>query len=196
MPEQRVGTLYFKLVETDEELDVLVTCASDIWYEYWPALIGEAQTDYMVEKFQSKQAIMRDMQEHHYRYWLLFEGDRLVGYTGGATELIDELPLDDAARRSKVVDRAHPRRFFISKIYLYAAERGKHFASRILEFYEALCREEGLTAQYLTVNRDNEMGVRAYLGRGFTIAEEQDNPIGNGFYMTDYIMVKEVDLQQ
>jgi GNAT superfamily N-acetyltransferase len=79
---------------------------------------------------------------------------------------------------------------FISKIYLYAQERGKHYASRVIEFYEAACHAEGMSGMYLTVNRGNELGVRAYLGRGFVVVEELAADIGEGFVMDDYIMAK------
>lgn len=187
--------LTFCPVETEEQLDELVKMADEIWHEYWPAIIGPAQTDYMVEQFQSREAIVRDMNEHAYRYWILREEDgHAVGYTGGATEkMTGDAAHDATIHHSDKMDESWPARFFISKIYLYKQERGKHYASRVIEFYEQLCRDEGLPVMYLTVNRDNELGVRAYKGRGFQVLEAADNPIGEGFVMTDYIMAKEID---
>ena len=54
-------TIEFVPVETPEDRAALAALASEIWHEYWPALIGEAQTDYMVEQFQSLEAIERDL---------------------------------------------------------------------------------------------------------------------------------------
>ena len=84
-----------------------------IWREYWPAFLGTAQTEYMVEQFQSLPAIERDMREYAYEYWFIHaaDDDRVVGYTGGHVE-------------------PETNRFFISKIYLLAAERGKRFRKR------------------------------------------------------------------
>ena len=111
-------------------------------------LIGDAQTDYMVENFQSLEAIERDMREHAYEYWFMRAEDdgRIAGYTGGRVE-------------------PETNRFFISKVYLRAEERGKGFASRAIAFYERLCLERGLDAMYLTVNKQNDLGIRAYLAR-------------------------------
>lgn len=61
-------TIEFVPVETPEDRAALATLASEIWHEYWPALIGEAQTDYMAEQFQSLEAIERDVAEHAYEY--------------------------------------------------------------------------------------------------------------------------------
>ena len=53
-----------KKVEPVHYLDALAEMAHDIWFEYWPAHIGVDQTAYMVEQFQSKAAIARDIAEH------------------------------------------------------------------------------------------------------------------------------------
>ena len=107
----------FVAVETDEDQEKLAKLADEIWHEYWPAIIGDAQTDYMVEKFQSLEAIKQNMAEHAYEYWFVVdESGKTVGYTGGCEE-------------------SETSRYFISKIYLLAEERGKHYASQIIGFY-------------------------------------------------------------
>ena len=163
----------FTPVATEEELDELAALAEAIWSEYWPPLIGADQTRYMIEQFQSRAAIARDMAEHQYEYWFVRAADdgRVVGYTGGHVE-------------------PETNRFFISKIYLKPEERGKHFASAVVRFYVELCRARGLDAMYLTVNKGNTLGIRAYEGNGFTTIDAVATPIGSGFVMDDYIMEK------
>ena len=173
-------------VTTPGDQQRLADLAASIWREYWPALIGEAQTEYMVANFQSLEAIRRDMaaETEPYEYWFVVSDatdgrggeacePHVVGYTGGHTE-------------------AATSRFFISKIYLLSEERGRGYATRIIEFYEDLCRERGLSAMYLTVNKHNDLGIRAYLGRGFTVIDAVQTDIGEGFVMDDYIMQKRV----
>ncbi len=183
-----------KFDEVVSEADIAATAqmAHDIWFEYWPSLIGKAQTEYMVENMQSEKAIAHDIREIGYRYWRLFdETGNCVGYTGALIEDFQNDPLCEAASsHGGEISKRALRRLFISKIYLYAQERGKHYASRVIEFYEGLCRDERLDAMYLTVNRGNELGIRAYLGRGFSTIEEVDADIGNGFVMSDHIMCK------
>ena len=166
-------SIAFDPVRTADDRQRLAALADEIWHEYWPALIGDAQTDYMVENFQSLEAIERDMREHAYEYWFMRAEDngRIAGYTGGCVE-------------------PETNRFFISKVYL---ERGKGFASRAIAFYERLCRERGLDAMYLTVNKRNDLGIRAYLGKGFETIDAVETDIGNGFVMDDYIMEKRVE---
>ena len=57
---------------------------------------------------------------------------------------------------------------------------------------KALCRESGLTAIYLTVNRHNTHAYEVYLHSGFSVIDEEVNDIGCGFVMDDYIMQAEV----
>lgn len=163
----------FVPVSTEQDQEKLATLAAEIWNEYWPALIGQDQTDYMVENFQSLAAIKRDMAENAYEYWFVVdENGKTVGYTGGHEE-------------------PETSRYFISKIYLLAEERGKHYASKVIAFYGALCRKRDLHSMYLTVNKHNDLGIRAYLGKGFVTIESVETDIGNGFIMDDYVMEKE-----
>lgn len=166
--------LKFIPVATDEQIRHVARIADEIWHEYWPGMLSYAQVDYMVEKFQSAEAITTDIHENGYEYWLLENEGRFVGYTGGREE-------DDT------------KRFFISKVYLYAHERGKGFASRVIEFYENICRTRGLGSMYLTVNKYNELGLRAYIAKGFVVTESSVVSIGQGFVMDDFIMEKKVD---
>ena len=169
-------------VKTDADQELLARMAGQIWREYWPAHIGTAQTEYMIEHFQSLEAITRDMAEHDYEYWFLVateEGDagqtkRIVGFTGGHNE-------------------PETNRFFISKIYLFANERGRGYARRTIEFYEDLCFARGLEAMYLTVNKGNVLGIRAYEGTGFKTIDAVVTDIGGGFVMDDYIMELRLD---
>lgn len=188
--------LNFILVQNEEQLAHLAEMASEIWHEYWPDRIGLEQTSYMVEKFHSVSAMKHDIAHHNYRYWFLIdERGTEVGYTGGCTqELSGNAQADAWMKHGTVVDARWPKRWFISKVYLYASERGKHYSSEVLAFYEQLCRDEGLPAMYLTVNRENELAIRAYEGNGFFAVEDVDAEIGDGFVMYDHIMVKEIPL--
>lgn len=172
----------FQIVKTAEDLDALAALAHEIWFEYWPAIIGEEQTAYMVEQFQSLEAIKRGIAQEGYRYWFIVDSEaaecaphgRIMGYTGGYAE--------DATNR-----------WFISKIYLLNSARGRGYCSKTIAFYEDLCRQNGWHAMYLTVNKHNELGIRAYKGKGFDTIDSVVNAIGEGFVMDDYIMEKAVE---
>ena len=98
---------------------------------------------------------------------------RIIGYTGGHVE-------------------ADTNRFFISKVYLLKEHRGRGLIASVVRFYERLRRERGLDAMYLTVNKKNEMAIRAYKKHGFEIIDAVETDIGEGFIMDDYIMEKKL----
>ena len=159
---------------TPEQIPELAALAHEIWFEYWPDHIGIDQTAYMVDRFQSERAIREAVAEDAYEYWFLVApdgdgGERVVGYTGGHVE-------------------PETNRFFVSKIYVLREERGKGFGSAVVRFYEDLCRERGLRALYLTVNKGNDLAIRAYDAKGFEVIDKVVTDIGSGFVMDDYIM--------
>ena len=174
-------------VRNASDQERLARLAGQIWREYWPAHIGKAQTEYMVERFQSLEAIKRDMSENGYEYWFIVADEdemddgqvaraqwgRIVGFTGGH-------------------DEPQSNRFFVSKIYLLAEARGHHYATRTIGFYSALCHARGFRAMYLPVNKHNELAIRAYRGTGFDVIDSVETDIGEGFVMDDYIMEKQV----
>lgn len=170
-------SLSFVPVKTTADQELLARIAGKIWREYWPAIIGEEQTEYMIGKFQSFEAITRDMAEHDYEYWLLVATEQdedgteksIVGFTGGHNEY-------------------ETNRFFISKIYLFPESRGHGYARKTIEFFEDLCFARGFDAMYLTVNKYNELGIRAYKGTGFEVIDSVETDIGEGFIMDDFIM--------
>lgn len=177
-----------------EQLEELAKLAHDIWFEYWPQFIGEAQTRYMVEQFQSEEAIARDVSEHDYEYYFVMdETGKTVGYVGVAPERFADTPDDPrASAHGQAITPLFADRLFISKIYLLAEERGKHYASQIIAWLSERARELGLSGMYLTVNKGNELGIRAYKGNGFEVIEAVEADIGDGFVMDDYIMARAV----
>ena len=170
-------TVSFVPVKSKEDQKLLADIAGEIWRGYWPSIIGEAQTEYMIEQFQSFKAIRKYMKKHDYEYWFLVatEGDgddakkSIVGFTGGRSE-------------------TDTNRFFISKIYLFPEARGHGYARRVIEFYKDLCFARGHRAMYLTVNKHNDLGIRAYNGTGFETIEAVETDIGHGYIMDDYVM--------
>ena len=75
---------------------------------------------------------------------------------------------------------------YLSKLYLYKDQRGKGFSRQILEMLKTQAKELGLNRIELNVNRNNP-SVKIYEKLGFTVAREEKNDIGNGFFMDDYV---------
>jgi len=156
-------------VTNDSQLRELADIACGIWHECFPGIITEEQIDYMVERFQSYDAMCRQIESEGYRYFFICDGEEIAGYTGFRPE-------------------PEEGRMFLSKLYLRADQRGKGLASAAIDALCAICREEGLERIRLTVNINNHQAINVYKHKGFVIAFDQKADIGNGFFMDDHVM--------
>jgi len=166
-----VDTLQLVPVTSAAQVADVARMARVVWNEYYVQLIGQAQVDYMVAKFQTAEA-MQSQIDSGYEYFQLRQGAEALGY---------------AAIRHDASDA----RVFISKLYLLAAHRKSGAGRRALAFIEQLARERGATQLWLTVNKGNP-SVHAYERLGFSIAEAIVMDIGGGYVMDDYRMEKPV----
>ena len=158
--------------EIFSEADVrrLAKVARIVWREANVAFCTPEQVEYMIERYQSFEAISGQLM-HGYRYFLIEEGDVIMGYFGVQPQ---------------------GERLFLSKFYILKEYRGRKLFSLGLQYMIELCKESGLESIYLTVNRNNTHAYEVYLAKGFKVIAEEDNPIGEGFEMNDYIMEYEV----
>ena len=154
-----------------DQVAAVARMAREVWDEYYVPLIGRAQVDYMVARFQTAEAMQAQI-DSGYEYFQIRQSDAAIGY---------------AAIRHDAAER----RVFISKLYLLLAHRKSGAGRRSLELIERLARERGATLLWLTVNKGNP-SVRAYERLGFRIAEAIVMDIGGGFVMDDYRMEKPV----
>ena len=145
----------------------MAALAGEIWQQHFTPIIGAEQVAYMVEKFQSAPAMAEQMKTGGYQYFFMELDGILEGYVG-------VVPGDGA--------------LFLSKLYLRQALRGKHIATRALDFLKEKCRTEGLSKIWLTVNRHNDHTIAVYKKLGFATVREQVSDIGNGYVMDDYVM--------
>ena len=154
------------IVTTEEEIMQTAKTAEEVWQEYYTPLLGEAQVSYMVENFQSAEAIRQQITEG-YTYFLLKEGDEVVGYAGIC-------PKDGY--------------LFLSKLYVRKEARGKGFASKAFALVKDAAEEMGLSRIRLTVNKGNTNSIEIYQNWGFVTIDSVVTDIGCGFVMDDYVM--------
>lgn len=147
-----------------EEINEMSQMATAIVRDYYDPIIGKAQNDYMLKMFQTPEAIAEQL-EHGYRYYFMREDERNLGF-------LAFYPRENA--------------LYLSKLYLYKDERGKGYAREVMEFLKTQAGELGFNRIELNVNRHNDTRF-IYEKLGFTVAWEEKNDIGNGFYMDDYV---------
>lgn len=148
----------------------LAEFAKPIWEEHYTPIIGAEQVSYMLEKFQSKTAIIEQISEG-YRYYEVSHFGELVGYFS-------------------VQQRDHGS-FFISKFYLASAARGNKLGSAMLEYVEQMAKSASCETLDLTVNKYNP-AYEVYLKLGFVKHGSAEFDIGEGYIMDDYLMQKQL----
>ncbi|MDF9823870.1 RimJ/RimL family protein N-acetyltransferase [Breznakia sp. PF5-3] len=153
----------------DVDIASVANLAKSIWEEHFTPIIGEDQVAYMVDKFQSEEAIKNQILNEGYTYYKIVEDKQLVGY---------------------MAVKFNEEETFLSKLYLHESVRGKGYASFALKFLQLLCKERGCHSIWLTCNKDNANTIAKYKKMGFEIFDSVVNDIDNGFVMDDYYLRK------
>ena len=144
----------------------LSTVADEIWHEHFVPIIGEAQVDYMLEKFLSPEALVEQINSG-YQYYLFSYEYTFAGFAGVHKE---------------------NGSLFLSKLYVHKDFRGIGIASYMFKQFIELCKKNNLDKIWLTRNRYNANTLEVYRHWGFETVREEATDIGNGFVMDDYIM--------
>jgi diamine N-acetyltransferase len=165
-----IHKIMFLEVSTENQIEIVESLAREIWTEHYIPIIGKEQVDYMLDRFQSKQAITEQIRIG-VLYFLMKEDNEFIGYI---------------AVQPKGVE------LFLSKIYVKSSRRAKGFGKKAVQFAETFAQERGLRKIVLTVNKSNVISVKAYEKIGFRNIGSIVQDIGNNFVMDDYQMEKTV----
>jgi diamine N-acetyltransferase len=163
------------LLESD--IADLVALARAIWYRHYPDIISVEQIEYMLDQRYHPDLIRAQLASG--RAWW----DKLV--ENGAMVAFSSCELSDRHAEMK-----------LDKLYVRYDLRGKGYGSRLIRNAEQRALAAGCTRLCLQVNKNNRSAIEAYRRNGFTVAEEATFDIGNGFYMDDYVMAKQVAPEQ
>ena len=162
-----------KLTKHAEKLEskavAIARLANEIWREHYAPIIGTEQVDYMLAKFQSAEQIREDIKRNDYIYFTAkyIKSGEIIGYCASQ-------PKEDY--------------LLLSKLYIRKDYRGKGVARSFLDEVIALCLEYRFDKIRLTVNKYNENSITAYKKMGFETIDSIKTDIGNGFFMDDFVM--------
>ncbi|MBQ8179945.1 MAG: pyridoxamine kinase [Candidatus Methanomethylophilaceae archaeon] len=151
---------------TDGGVGALSALAHEAWHDAYDDMLPPGQPEYMLDRFQSPEAVRSQMAEGM-EYHVATIGGEPVGYIGFQ-------PTDYGA--------------FLSKLYVLDRFQGLGVASALLDVLRA--GRSGTVR--LTVYRGNEPAIGFYLSKGFEVVRDQDVPIGDGYTMYDHVMELEL----
>lgn len=152
-----------KQATTREEANTIAVLAKKVWEHTYIPIIGKAQVDYMLDKFQSAAVVWESFEAGIYDYRLAYIEDQLVGY------------LAFQQKEAEV---------FISKLYVDPDRQKQGIAKRLF----AEVSDQPIIR--LTVNKYNTVAIQVYEHIGFEKEEAVVAEIGNGYVMDDYVMVR------
>lgn len=158
---------------TVDDIDTIRAVADVAFRATYAAILSAEQTEYMIDMMYSPESLRRQMEVERQAFYLAVDNGRTIGYVS--------------------VERQGERLFHLQKIYLLPEYQGRRIGERL---FRCACRHvrklcpEPCTME-LNVNRHNR-ATGFYERMGMHKVREGDFPIGNGYYMNDYIMAIEL----
>ena len=163
----------FRIATTDD-CNVINRIASRIWAPTYSHLMSPEQLDYMFEMMYSPENLRKAM------------------ITGGQTFLIFSDGGEDLGYVSYETLENHG--YYLQKIYLLPVRQGKgdgrNMLGLFLDYLRGIDPQAGRLG--LNVNRNNKKAIDFYRRNGFEIVSRRDHPIGNGYFMYDYILERDI----
>ena len=149
---------------------LIAKLASAIWKDHYTPIIGSAQVSYMLNKFQSAEAISAQV-GRGIQYYLIFYNSKPAGYLAFEKQLAE---------------------LFLSKIYVSKEMRGKGIGKSAMDFVEREGQYLECTQISLTVNKHNTGSIKAYEKLGFHNLGGIVQDIGKGYVMDDFLLIKQL----
>lgn len=146
------------------DLGAIAEMARQIWNTHYVPMIGQAQVNYMLDKFYAQHSLAAQLQSGH-RFYLIQQNDDTIGFLS--------------------VSSANNCDYFLHKLYIYSQKANTGSGTEVFERLIYLINPKSLT---LTVNRKNFKSINFYFKNGFRIKSVEDFDIGNGYEMNDFVM--------
>ena len=156
-----------------EEYAKVRVLAETIWPVCYKDILSAEQISYMMDMMYSENVIGKEISEGVHYSFIEVSGE-IAGYLAWG-------PWHSAVRTAK-----------LHKLYLLPKMQGKKIGSFALEEVKKAASAAGFIRLRLNVNRRNSNAIKCYTNNGFTMVQLENNDIGNGFFMTDYVMEAKV----
>ena len=159
-------------IASKTDLGAIQNIATAAYHDTYVPIIGLEQVDFMLRKFYNLDALSEQMDQGHLFIIATDEGED-IGF----------------ASYNRIEEAAGV--FKLQKLYLLPERKGTGLGRFLVEKVISRVREAGGDKLILNVNRYNK-SRGFYEKLGFVITEKVDIPIGEHFYMNDYVMEREI----
>jgi diamine N-acetyltransferase len=152
------------------ELFLTRNLAEKIWPSAYGTILSKEQLSYMLNWMYSIETLEKSFDKGN-EFYCAFDKGLPLGFL--ELEFLSE----------------NPNTVKLQKIYVLPSEQKNGLGTKLLQFGIIHSKNKGANKIILQVNRANK-AVQFYLKNNFCIISEEDFPIGNDYYMNDYVMEK------
>mgnify|MGYP000846734198 FL=1 len=162
-----------KAAITDVEL--IQTMAQEVFPYTYKNMLTEKQIKYMMEMMYSNEVLQKKIKTQSESYYIASKENTPCGYLS--------------------FERLESDYFYIQKIYILPKYQGAQCGSFLFKSAMEIFRNEcnSTFKVGLNMNKDNVNALKFYQKQGMNIIGSRKHPIGNGYYMDDYILEIEYD---
>lgn len=154
-----------------DEMHLIKKIAFDTWPVAYKNILSDGQLQYMLVTMYDVEALISQVEKLSHQFVIA----------------IDDLG-SEIGFASFSVFINQPTKYKLHKLYVLPNHQGKKVGRMLLNFVlEETKKNKKITSILLNVNRKND-AVEFYLKNGFYILNEEDNDIGQGYFMNDYVM--------
>ena len=154
---------------TTNDIHLIHEMAWVVFPHTYKEILTPEQIDYMMEWMYSEDSLHKQMEKDGHIYYLAFKEDEPAGYLS--------------------IQPEGEHVFHLQKIYVLPSFQGMKLGKQLFEQAIKAIKElhPAPCQMRLNVNRQNK-ALAFYERMGMVKVDEGDFPIGNGYYMNDFIM--------
>ncbi len=168
---------------TQHDAALISSLAKEIWSQHYLSIISQQQIGYMLDKYQSEDAVRHDIL-HGYMYNIAYLDGAPCGYSAIIAPQSRCVSVGTAVAPTNDV--------FLSKFYVRQTARGCGVGRAMLNEIQTFAKDCGAGRIWLSCNKHNVISLAAYQKLGFNVIGDVVTDIGDGFVMDDFVLEKKL----
>ena len=161
-----------KIVEANiNDAIIIRQIAEIVWPVAYIDILSKEQLTYMLQNFYGFEVLKEQMLTQGHQFFIAKDLDNAIGFASVSKEGLGA--------------------FKLQKLYVLPDYQGKHVGNALLKSVMDYCALKEGKSLILNVNRHN-MARFFYEKQGFKIIKEVDIEIGEGYFMNDFVMERNI----
>jgi len=171
-PMQKTNS--FQIIQAAEcDIKTIQELAYRIWPPTFKDILSPEQIAYMLDMMYSEDSLAKQLSKFGHRFFLLKEEKTAIGFLSIETDY-------QSSKKTK-----------IHKLYVLPDKQGLGLGAKFINFAAEQALLHNNSALILNVNKYN-IATRFYEKMGFEVVAEEKIPIGNDFFMDDFVFEKKM----